>query len=197
VCLVFHYEERTQIQGVTAEQGHILLWYGNGRNSMSGSKLEPLINVCRGVTVNFRPQLQERTTGQDDHLGDEFFKNKKHPLNGILLLILVRFFLYSILFFKTATWKLSHSVATLRTTWCLFTGWSRSVTARSRSRMWQWIRRNDGIMTDSGKPKFLEKKKSVRLLLSLPQIAPRPSCYWTRRPSVAIQLLTLWVTAWP
>jgi len=57
---------------------------------MVGSKLEPLIKVCCEVMVHFRSQLQEYITRQIGDLGQDFFKNKKCSLNGILLL---KFFL--------------------------------------------------------------------------------------------------------
>jgi hypothetical protein len=41
-----------------------------GQKGASGSKLEPLMNVCCEVMINFPSQLQECTACQEDHLGD-------------------------------------------------------------------------------------------------------------------------------
>jgi hypothetical protein len=48
-----------------------------GRNGTSGSKLEPLINVCCEVTVNFQSRLQERTACQENHVGDVIKEKQK------------------------------------------------------------------------------------------------------------------------
>jgi hypothetical protein len=58
---------------------------------MVGSKLEPLINVCCKVRVNFRSQLHEYSARQLGNLEQEFFKNKKCTLNGILPFTLLFF----------------------------------------------------------------------------------------------------------
>jgi hypothetical protein len=44
-----------------------------GRKDKSGSKLVPLINVNREVTINFRSQSDEYTARQEDHSGYVFF----------------------------------------------------------------------------------------------------------------------------
>jgi len=61
---------------VTYEYHHV-----KGRNGTSGSKLEPLTNVCCEVTVNFQSQLQERTACQENQVRDVIIKKKKATIN--------------------------------------------------------------------------------------------------------------------
>ena len=44
-----------------------------GRKGTAGAKMQPLINVCWEVTVNFRSQSQEGSADQEDRLGDVMF----------------------------------------------------------------------------------------------------------------------------
>jgi hypothetical protein len=106
------------------------LWHIKGWKGMSGLKLEPLINVCCEVVINYSSQLQECIACQVDNLGDVIYEKQKCMLHGTLLRKIRNFFLYLSQFIKTAIWKSSHSFAAH----IIFYGLSKPFSSR-----WQYI----------------------------------------------------------